>query len=185
LEQCVSHVDCWFSFIVYLCHQEYYPLLHSAGIPFTVSLSTQRLCQVPAYTGCLPIRHIRHAQERDKLATCVRRISNRPIWFRLRCSVEGWQLFTRYLIKNNGRVARNCFVDGLQLSLWKWRKVVITGSKRWKWGLHSAEHKPQLKLFMSVTLNIVLKCSFLSNITLVASSVFCICCCIWNIHTEN
>jgi len=113
LEQCVSLVDCWFSFIVYLCNQEYYPLLHSAGIPFTVSLSTQRLCQVPVYAGCLPVRHIRHAQERDKRATCVRPISNRPIWFRLRCSVEGWQLFTRYLIKNNRRVARNCFVDGL------------------------------------------------------------------------
>jgi len=118
LEQYVSLVDCWFGFIVYLCDQEYYPVLHSAGVPYTVSLSTQWLCQVPAYAGCLPIRHIRHAQERGKLATCVSPISNRPIWFRLSC-MEGWKLFTRYLIKNNRRVARNCSIGGLRLRLWK------------------------------------------------------------------
>lgn len=83
MEQCVLLVDCWFSFIAYLCHQEHFPVLHSAGIPFIVSLSIQRLCQVPAYAGCLPIRHSRHAQERDKLAACVRPISSRPMWFQV------------------------------------------------------------------------------------------------------
>jgi len=33
--------------------------------------------------------------------------------FVLSFSMEGWQLFTRYLIKNHRRVARNCFIDGL------------------------------------------------------------------------
>jgi len=33
--------------------------------------------------------------------------------------MEGWQLFTGYLIKINGRVARNCFIDGLRMRLWK------------------------------------------------------------------
>lgn len=184
MEQRVSLVDCWCSSIAYLCHQEYYPLLHSAGIPFTVSQSTQRLRQAPAYAGCLLIRHSRHAQERDKLATYVRPVSHRPTWFRLSCSMEGWQLFTGCLIKINGRVARNCFLDGLRLRVWKCKGSCHYG--KYKVKLRSSFCRTQTAidaLYVRSIKKLIEMLISLCNITLVASSVFRICYCIWKIRS--